>query len=239
MNLEAFEALALSRRSCRHFSEEKLPEGVLERLLNCARWAPSGYNLQPVHFVTVSDRRQKEQLYPACMKQAQILEAPVVVIFAGDLRPMESNFEETVRLDSEAGAMTPAYEQALRKFVPLAFSGAPLGLGRIAKKLAAPLVRCFAPMPDIPVANPRFWTAKQVMLSAMNFMLAAHAAGLGTVPMEGFDESRVKKVVGLPGRFMVPVIVPVGFAANAAAHSHAKKSRLPLPRMWHDENYSG
>ena len=34
--------------------------------------------------------------------------------------------------------------------------------------------------------------------AAMVFMLAAHAEGLGTCPMEGFDESRVKRLLRLP-----------------------------------------
>jgi nitroreductase len=67
------------------------------------------------------------------------------------------------------------------------------------------------------------------MLSAMTFMLAAKAAGLSTVPMEGFDESRVKKVLGIPAHHIVPVVIPVGYSDTA----HLKKSRIPLADMTH------
>lgn len=62
------------------------------------------------------------------------------------------------------------------------------------------------------MADPGFWATKQVMLSAMNFMLAAHAAGPATVPMEGFDEGRVGRLAYIPGHHVVPLIVPVGYA---------------------------
>lgn len=100
MDLEAFEALVRGRRSCRHFQDRALPEGMLERLLDCARWAPSGYNLQPVHFVTVADPGRKRMFLEACMGQKQILEAPVLVIFAGNGRPMAENFETALKMDS-------------------------------------------------------------------------------------------------------------------------------------------
>jgi nitroreductase len=94
-------------------------------------------------------------------------------------------------------------------------------------------LRWFTPTPSIPAVEARFWTTKQVMLAAMNFMLAAHAAGLATVPMEGFDEGRVKKILKIPRDFIVPLIIPVGYAAPG----EAKKNRLPLARLRHDNRW--
>jgi nitroreductase len=229
MHLDDFFSLAQSRRSCRHFQSTPLPEGLLEKLLDCARWAPSGYNLQPTHFIAVDDAALKQSLYLACLEQRQILDAPVTIVFAGDQHPMESHFESTLKMDREAGAINDAYESLLRKFVPLAFGRGPLGLGRIAKALGAPLLRLFSPTPSIPAVESRFWASKQVMLAAMNFMLAAHAAGLATVPMEGFDEGRIKKLLKLPSHVVVPVIIPVGYAQPG----ELKKSRLPLADLFH------
>jgi len=53
--------------------------------------------------------------------------------------------------------------------------------------------------------------AKQVSLAAMNFMLAAASGGLGTCPMEGFDESRVKKILGIGREKVVVLMMPVGY----------------------------
>ena len=45
----------LNRRSIRLFSPEKLSKAKVELLLEAARWAPSGKNLQPWKFVAVMD----------------------------------------------------------------------------------------------------------------------------------------------------------------------------------------
>ena len=76
----------------------------------------------------------------------------------------------------------------------------------------------------------RFWLAKQVMLCAMNLMLAAEAAGLSTLPMEGFDEGRVRKVLGIPRTQVVPVIVAVGYALPQTGARPAFRSTAYAPR---------
>ncbi|MGQ9759466.1 MAG: DUF6092 family protein [Candidatus Methanomethylicaceae archaeon] len=44
------------RRSVRNYKEEPVPDEVVEKLLDAARWAPSGGNIQPWRFVVVKDR---------------------------------------------------------------------------------------------------------------------------------------------------------------------------------------
>ena len=64
------------------------------------------------------------------------------------------------------------------------------------------------------------------MLSAATFMIAAAGAGLGTSPMEGFDEYRLKRLLAIPMNYTVPIIIAVGYSADS---SDARLSvRLPL-----------
>ncbi|MCA9243446.1 MAG: nitroreductase family protein [Phycisphaerales bacterium] len=212
-SLDAFETLAKTRRSVRDFLPDPIPDALLWRLLDIARWAPSGYNLQPTRFVVVTDAALCERLLPACMDQRQITQAPAVVVFAGDRDVFATNFERVVRMELQNGSISPEYEAKLREFVPLAFSTGPAGLGWLWKATIAPIARLFRPIPSMPAVHRSAWLIKQVSLSAMVFMLAAHAAGLATVPMEGFDEGRLKRVLGLPRSLIVPMIVPVGYAA--------------------------
>jgi iodotyrosine deiodinase len=53
------------RRSVRDFSSEAVPRGVIERCLWAAGSAPSGANLQPWHFVVVSDPAVKRRIREA------------------------------------------------------------------------------------------------------------------------------------------------------------------------------
>src|SRR5437588_7974283 len=92
-DLETVERIIRGRRATRHFRADPAPAGLLERLIDAARWAPSGYNLQPTHFVVVSDAEIRKLLCPACMAQAPILEAPAVVVFTGDGRVADRHFE--------------------------------------------------------------------------------------------------------------------------------------------------
>lgn len=232
MTLDEFEQLAMDRRAVRHFRPDPLPDGLLDRLLRIAHWAPSGYNLQPTHYVVVTDLERKKALRTACFWQRQIAEAPATVVFTGDKQVYANNFERMIVCEREGGAMHEKYEQSLRKFVPLAFGTGPLGLGW-AWKCAAPLAARFKSIPSIPAVQRRYWLSKQVTLCAMNFMLAAKAAGLGTVPMEGFDERRVRRVLGIPRSQVVVLVVPVGYADD----QELKRTRLPLEEFVHREKW--
>ncbi|MBW7904266.1 MAG: nitroreductase family protein [Phycisphaerae bacterium] len=232
MTLAQFETLVHSRRSVRDFRPDPVPPELLERLLNAARWAPSGYNLQPTHVTVVSDPGLKQRLHAACLSQRQVLAAPLVTVFSGDGHAYR-NLPAVLAEDLAAGATSPQYAARLSSLVPLAFERGPVGLGWLWKALLPPVRRLFCPTPCLPAVYRREWLTRQVMLSAMNFMLAAHAARLSTVPMEGFDEGRVRRVVGLPRRHVICVIIPLGYAKEA----DLRKTRLPLERMVHYEGW--
>ncbi|MDX9754061.1 MAG: nitroreductase family protein [bacterium] len=229
ITLHDFESLVKTRRSVRDFKPDPIPDELLMRLLDITHWAPSGYNLQPTHCIIVDDPDHKKRLHQACMGQRQILQAPVVVVFTGDRRVYQNNFERVVEQEKNQGAMNEQYEKIYRKFVKLAFSPDPAGLGWAWKSSLLPIVNQFKPIPQVPVVHKRYWLAKQVMLNAMVFMLAAHAAGLATVPMEGFAEKAVKQVLHIPASHIVPLLIPVGYAEQ----KEIKKTRLPLDGFIH------
>lgn len=229
--LDDFLSLVQTRRSVRDFKPDPLPEGAIDKLLEAARWAPSGYNLQPVHYVVVTEADRKAALRKASMDQRQVSEAPAVVVFIGDRQVVRNHFEQVLKMDKDAGVVNETYEALMRKFVPLAFSTGPLGLGWLWKATLAPIARFMAPIPGLPAVYRGHWLGKQVCLSAMNFMLAAHSAGLATCPMEGFDSRRVGQVLGLPGGMEPMLIVPVGYADV----SGLSKTRLPMSSLVHRE----
>jgi len=233
-DLDAFEFLARNRRAVRHFRSDPIPHGLLERLIDIARWAPSGYNLQPTHFVVVTDPKIRARLRPACMNQVQIIEAPAVVVLTGDRCVVDNHFHSTLSADKAAGAIDDRYETVLRSIVPLAFDRGPMGVGWLWKATLLPVVRLFRPIPSLPAVHARFWATKQVMLAAMNLMLAASSAGLATLPMEGFDEGRVRRVLGIPRSQVVPVVIALGYAVEG---EKLIKSRLPLEKVVHRERW--
>jgi nitroreductase len=67
----------------------------------------------------------------------------------------------------------------------------------------------------------------------MTLMLAATAAGLASIPMEGFDEGRVRRVLRVPRSHTIPLVIALGHPTEVAL----KKSRLPLERFVHREGW--
>jgi len=231
--LQSFVDLVRARRSTRHFRSDPVPGQLLDELLEAARWAPSGFNLQPTHFVVVTDPNVKAKLYPACMKQRQVLEAGATVVFTGDRRVVKNHFERVLKQDLEAGAINEVYEQHLRRAVPLCFNQGPLGIGWCWKAVGGAVAERFIPIPSLQAVHKRYWLAKQVCLSAMVFMLAAQAAGLATCPMEGFGEHAVRRVLNIPSSHAVVLVVAVGYSDN----SSLKKTRLPLDGRVHRDRW--
>jgi nitroreductase len=233
MTLDEFESLARQRRSVRNFKPDPIPAELIDRLIDAACWAPSGYNLQPTHFVVVTDAAIKSRLRVACMDQRQVEEAPAMIVLVADGSVVEHQFEEILAMEKQAGAVNDRYEQLLRKYVPLAFGRGPAGLGWLAKAVGAPVMGMVTPTPSIPAVFKRYWLTKQSMLCAMVLMLAATSAGLATVPMEGFDERRVKRVLGIPRGYMVPLVLPIGYPGDGKV----PKTRLPSTRFVHRERW--
>ncbi len=224
------------RRAVRHFKPDPLPPGLLEELLDLANRAPSGFNLQPWHFIVVTDPSRRAALREAALDQAQVGEAPATVIFAADPDSWHLHLEEVLAMGKAEGAVSPNYERQLRRTVPPAFALGPLGLLGFLRGLFLPVRRLFTPTPTLPVSRSglRAYAVKQTMLAAQTFMLAAAAHDLDTCPMEGFDEVRVKRLLGIPRRMAVPVMVTVGYAADDLP---PKPPRFPLERKLHRERF--
>ena len=233
LSISQFTEIVRRRRSTRHFESKPVAPELLEQLLEAARWSPSAFNLQPTHFVVVTEQARKEKLYPACMKQRQVLEAGAVVVFTGDRSVVEHNFEKTLRQDREAEANSAEYENLLRKNVPLSFNRGFLGIEFLLKFLIEKIGNWFTPIPKLQAVYRDYWLAKQVSIAAQTFMLAAEVAGLATCPMEGFSESAVQKALDIPHNQAVILIVPVGYADNSAR----TKTRLPLSELVHQNSW--
>jgi nitroreductase len=61
--------LILSRRSIRQFTPELVSRNLMKKLINAARLAPSGANLQPLEFVVVNKKEVRDRLFP-CLRWA-------------------------------------------------------------------------------------------------------------------------------------------------------------------------
>ncbi len=65
----AFDAEMQRRRTVRDYSDRPIPHGVIDHCLRAAGSAPSGANMQPWHFVVVSDPEIKRQIREAAEEE--------------------------------------------------------------------------------------------------------------------------------------------------------------------------
>jgi nitroreductase len=233
INLKQFIEIARTRRSTRHFLNTPVDAELLQEVLEATRWSPSAFNLQPTHFIVVTDQAIKEKLYPACMNQSQVLEAGATVVFTGDRQVVEHNFDRVLQQELDAHAISAEYEKLLRKNVPLSFNRGFLGLGWLWKFFAETIVGRFIPIPKLQAIHKDYWLAKQASVAAQTFMLAAHVAGLSTCPMEGFSERAVQEVLNIPSSQAVILVIPIGYADN----SKQTKTRLSLSELVHQNSW--
>jgi len=62
--------LVKKRRTVRRFKPDPLPEGCIEKIIEVARWAPSGFHTQPWEFVVVKKQEVKAAIIKALDKYA-------------------------------------------------------------------------------------------------------------------------------------------------------------------------
>jgi nitroreductase len=80
--MEVFEAIR-KRQSVRSYLPDEVSSEKLEKILQAARLAPSAGNIQPWHFIVVSDRQKRKKLSKG--RYAKFLaESPVVLVGCGD-----------------------------------------------------------------------------------------------------------------------------------------------------------
>lgn len=72
------------RRSIRTYKKQDLPQGIVEKLLEAARQAPSAGNVQPWEFVVASTQKTKMDISQAAFGQKYLREASVVIVVCAD-----------------------------------------------------------------------------------------------------------------------------------------------------------
>ena len=62
MDYNSFLQLVKSRRTIRRFKSDPVPDELIDKMIEAARWAPSGFNMQPWEFVVIKDKKLKDSI---------------------------------------------------------------------------------------------------------------------------------------------------------------------------------
>jgi nitroreductase len=223
--LAALVAVMRQRRSVRAYLPDRIPDAVLDDCFDLAILAPTSHNLECWQMIEVRDTARLAALRHLCLDQPAAAAAPHLIVAVA--RPDRWRLGRAKMLERIRQAQVdPALPAALREFlplferkyrlqIPLLFEDGPLHILAPIKRLLMWGVACFKPTMRGPFGRHEqaLWAVKTAALACENFMLALTAHGFDSCPMEGFDEPRVKRLLGLPQAAEVVMVIAAGRGA--------------------------
>ena len=237
---QTFDEIVLSRKACKQFqrydgedttkpslSNPKVVQQAYE-CLQLAQHAPTSFNTQPYKVILVHSQDTKKKLSRFALgpNSKRVLDSDCTAVFCADrqvLRTMPTFLRFLNQIDMEKRQQPTPRRMQLRSllYITLFSSGYPLP-----RILAAPIsffVRTIISLVDFFTRNlsiyvfPSFgsaetWATKQCGMVAMTYMLACSSRGLATSPMEGINAAGIRRVLQIPSRYSIPLIVGTGIA---------------------------
>jgi nitroreductase len=216
--MELYEVMRTTA-AIREFTDDPLPDEVLARILDNARFAPSGGNRQGAHLILVADRSTREALAelnkPAVRRyvaQSKAGETPW-----NALHPPGPSAEEIAATEVPSYFITPVLTAAVVMVVCV-------DLGAVAAT-------------DQELDRVGLISGASVYPLVWNVLLAARNEGFGGTftTMAVAQEPQVKELLGIPEEYAVAAVVPLGRPAKQPR----KLRRQPVEEFVTRERYDG
>jgi nitroreductase len=170
-----------SRRSIRKFRQEDISADTVRLLLDAARLAPSGSNLQPARFIVVQSPSAKEAL-GRYTPYKFIVKAAVIFVCCVDLTAITTRERRIGELMKEG-----------------VFEGVDMDMNDPS-----------AVSPIMDAEAVRAYLSMNVAIAIEHIVLKAVDLGLGSCWLGRFDRDKVKKFLALDESIYPVVLLPVG-----------------------------
>lgn len=225
-----FRKVVESRRSVRKFTDEKIPDEVVNECLDWALLAPNSSNLQMWNFYRITSPAAKKEMVKNCLGQAAAKTAAELIVCTASTQNWKQHTKMMLEYwpDKEIPKPVQAYYKQLTYINYTVAPLDPFGILSAAKKTARGAVGLVQPFMREPnnVGDMKTWAMKSTALACENLMLGFRAHGFDTLAMEGFDESRVRKVCKLKRGEHVAMVIAAGRAAeNGIYHDQVRFER--------------
>lgn len=187
--MELAEAMR-NRRSIRRFAEKEVPRELVEKILETARWAPSGNNVQPWRFIIVTDKGKMARLSEAS-NQRWIASSPMVIVCLSDL--------EVYGRYGSYSAFQPLVEVGMIEDMDFSeFDEKREGTSELENRMAKTLNSFL-----------------NVAIIIDHITLLAHESGLGTCWVRYFNVAAVRKILAIPDNFTIVALLPIGYPSES------------------------
>ena len=226
------------RRSIRVFSTESIDKSKVRQCIQQAVLAPNSSNLQLWEFHHIVSSDSIDKMIPYCFNQnaAKTAKQLVVVVVRKDLwrKRAKANIDHLNRIFGD----NPTNKQSKRekfaknyykKLIPFTYSDF-FGILGWFKYLLAILVGLFKPMyRELRTQDLRVVAHKSTGLAAQTFMLSMAAIGYDTCPMEGTDTLRIKRLLKLPYRAEINMVIACGIRKSEGVYG--ERFRVPFEEV--------
>lgn len=203
------EEIMRTNGTCRYYTAAPVDDAVLARVLDCARWAPSGGNRQPLRFIAVRDAAKKRRL--------KSLYVPLWNEFLAAINAGAKDYDARPKLLVDADHFANHLDQVPVMLVVCArladVQPTDAGLDRLSV-----------------VGGASIYPAVQ------NVLLAARAEGLGTAltTLLCAVEPEVKELLAIPDDIATAAMVTIGWPARPFPRS---LKRRPLAESAFTDTY--
>jgi nitroreductase len=209
---EEYEKVIQNRRSVRLYTNEKIPNNVVERVLEWGTMAPNSSNLQPWEFFWVQDPLKKSEIIEACFNQPAAKTAQEIIVCVARLDKWRERRNDMLKFFDKSNKVPKSVRTYYEKIVPMVYSQGPLSLFGYSKKLITYFIGFIRPVPREPTSRSdmRVWAVKSTALACQNIMMGFSAYGFDSCPMEGLDSRRIKKTLKLNRDSEIVMVISAG-----------------------------
>lgn len=230
------------RRAVRNYATDKeLDTQKVKHCIELATLAPSSSNLQLWEFYHITNAEIIQQLSVASLNQTAVSTAKQLVVFVTRQDLYKKRAKAVINFErGNIARNSPDERQAKRmkdremyygKMMPFFYCRF-FGLLGIFRKILTTSIRFFRPMfTNVSENDARVVVHKSCALAAQTFMIAMANEGYDTCPLEGFDSRRVKKILHLPCRAEINMIVSCGIR-NGNKGIWGERFRVPFEEVY-------
>lgn len=217
MTQSSFEEIVQRRRSNRKFDANvEVPDSVIETAIRHGILAPTSSNMQLREFYWIKSEEEKKKFAALCLGQGAAATAKhlVVVVSRLDLWKQRAKWNlDTIKgsIQGEPSKMQKRGLDYYGKLMPLVYRNDWFGILTVVRKVISFFGGLTKPFYRLGgKADQRVVAHKSAGLAAQNIMNSIAAADFDSCPMEGFDEKRVRKALGLPCGAEINMIIGIG-----------------------------
>ncbi|KOA20413.1 NADH dehydrogenase [Clostridium homopropionicum DSM 5847] len=198
-------------RSIRRYEQKEVEKEKINAILEAGRMAPSWQNLQPWHFLVITEDSGKNKLAEIVTTVKLVQKAPVVIVVLGDMNGFQR--DEAVRLLMEQLGERMS-EEDLRKYLD--------------RKITSPL--------NVGIETVKARVLEQLSYAAAFMALEASNQGLGACVLGGIENNiteetdkcrEVKEYFGIPKNYEIYTLITLGYPNEKPA----KRSRKNLEEV--------